>query len=135
MDNQLSHFKWKQKQLWSAFSLYWLLCAMSPKVLQLMDIPPKSFWHVNTALMLCLVFICLLSDRTAMKTWKRIIAIPVAFLAHALFTIPSAMTLGVLMYSPDHVRTQSEHQAIFFLSSLPVIFFFMWRSRLFVRSL
>jgi len=82
--------------------------------------------------MLFIVTVCVLTELTPISTWKKLLSVPLAFLAHALFTIPSAITLGVLMYSPDHVRSQSEHQAIFFLSSLPIIFFFMWRSRIFV---
>jgi len=125
---------WKHKRLWIVFSFYWLICAWTPDILKLLNFPVENFWHVNTAIMLILVSVCVFTSRFDLRIWQKTVLIPGAFIMHAIFTIPSAITLGVLKYSPDHIRTQEEHQAIFFLSSLPVVFTAMQLSSLFFRS-
>ncbi len=125
---------WKHMPLWTVFFFYWLLCAWTPDLLKFIGFPAANFWHANTAIMLILAAVCVFTERFSLTLWKKIVLIPGAFIVHAIFTIPAAITLGVLKFSPDHIRTQGEHQAIFFLSSLPVVVFVMWCSRIFVKS-
>ncbi len=81
-----------------------------------------------------IIIVCMATQRSGWRVWKRILYLPACFIVHVVLTIPAAATLGIMMYSLNHTRSVAEQRAVFILASIPILVYSMRQSRLFVRE-
>lgn len=86
---------------------------------------------MNTAVLFASVILLLFTLRKKIKMVYMISAIPASWIAHAIFTFPAAILLGIIKYNPEHIRTAGEHRAVFILASIPIIVGVLMYSKLF----
>jgi|GEM_PF-2628954 len=118
-----------------ALIIYWLCLSLNVIIAKELELSELTEWWLNTIVFLIIVFLSILTYRTGLNIYLRILFIPAAWLVHAILTIPAAQVLGILMFDPDHIRTSGEQRAVFLLASLPVLIFFMNKSTLFTKQL
>jgi len=117
-----------------AFSLYWLILSVSVFIAKKLEITMIAEWWMHTIVFLLFISFCILTFRTKVKIIYRLLLLPATWIAHAVMTIPAAMVLGIIMHDPNHIRTSGEHRAVFILASLPIIAFFVKKSKLFINE-
>lgn len=90
----------------------------------------ESGWII--LLMVVLVSICMVTERGQWKVWQRIGFVFLAWMAHAILTIPVALGIGPLLLLGDRVALVD--RGVSFVATVPIVVFAMRRSRLFVRA-
>jgi hypothetical protein len=115
--------------------IYWLLLSVNMLITKVLNLSSLTEWWMNTVVLMILVVICLATLRTCLKILYKLTLIPIVWIVHAILTIPSSFVLGIIMNDPDHIRTNGEHRAVFILSSLPIIFMLMQKSKLFITNI
>ena len=132
MNSNKPRNRWNYVSLWITFSFYWLVSVLSSDIESLFGYEGSDGVYTISATFFLIIIICMVTERGRWQIWKRMIYIPLCFLFHVLLTIPSSAALGILKFSPDHVRTHAEQRAVFLLASIPILVYSMRQSRLFV---
>lgn len=122
-----------KKILITLFS-YGLLLSVNTHFATSFEYSTLAEWRINTIIMLSIVVISIVSWKLNIKKVYRLLLLPAAWLAHALFTIPSALILGILKFDPFNIRKASEHRAVFVIASVPVLVFFIHNSYFFKQK-
>ena len=122
-------------RLWLMLAVYFLIAGYSSDIASLFGYAGTDGVRVISIAFFAIIILCVATERGRWPLWKRLVFVPASFVMHVVLTIPAGAMLGVLMRSPDHVRTVGEQRAVFILASLPVLLYAMHQSRLFVRSL
>jgi hypothetical protein len=125
--------EWRTAPSLLTFAGYLALAGLSSDIVRALGHPDTDGLKVITAAFFGIIVVCMFTQRTGWPLWKRIAFLPASFLAHVALTIPAAATLGVLMHSPDHVRTLGEQRAVFLMASFPILILALRQSRVFVR--
>ncbi len=126
--------KWRNRNVIAFFIIYWLVLSLNAIIANKLELPSIIEWWINTAIILSVVLLCVLTYRTKIKILYQIIFIPISWFAHAVLTASAAFVMGIIRLDPNHIRTNGEHRAIFILASLPVLFFALSKSKLFVEE-
>ena len=121
----------KRKSIIIISTLYWLLLSINTFYAKKIDYSTSTEWWINTIVMLLIIAISLLTYKVNIKIIYKILILPIAWLCHAILTIPSGILLGIIKFDPENIRKASEHRAIFVISSIPVLFYFVSNSKLF----
>ena len=82
-------------------------------------------------MMLVAVSVCMVTERALWGIWRRFLAVPGSWFAHAVLHWPAA-AIGRLFYStgfPELVDYVSVY-----LATVPIVLWAMWHSRLFVAA-
>lgn len=132
LSNAASH--WRQISVWIVASVYWLISVFASAIQKSLGLGEGDGVRVIAAAFFLIVIICMITQRTQWRLWKRILYLPASFVAHVILTVPSAAALGVLMRSAGHGRTYAEQRAVFLLASIPILAYSMKQSYLFVRG-
>lgn len=116
------------------FILYWMIISINVIIANMLQMTPITEWWLHTIIFLLFVTLFILTFRNKVKIIYRLLIIPASWIVHVIMTIPAAFSLGILMYSPDHIRTNGEHRAVFILASLPILVYLLTKSKLFVKN-
>ena len=130
----MKRYKWKNRNVIAFFIIYWLVLSVNTVISNKLEIPSIIEWWVNTAIILSVILLCVVTYRTKIKLFYQIIFLPISWFAHAVLTAAAAFVMGIIRLDPNHIRTDGEHRAIFILASLPVLFFALSKSKLFVEE-
>jgi lysylphosphatidylglycerol synthetase-like protein (DUF2156 family) len=125
---------WRQIPIWTAVSVYWVISVFSSQIQKLLGLGEGDGVWVIAATFFLIVIICMITQRTGWRLWKRIVYLPASFLAHVILTIPSSAALGILMRTVGRERTVAEQRAVFLLASIPILVYSMRQSYLFIRT-
>lgn len=128
-----AHVEWRRIHSLLVFGAYLVVAGFSSDIMSVLGRPGTDGLDAITVAFFGIIIVCMLTERGRWPVWKRIAFLPASFLAHVVLTVPSGAVMGVLMRSPDHVRTIGEQRAGFLMASFPVLIFSMRQSRLFVR--
>jgi len=124
----------KVKNTYGLVMLYWGLITINTYLSLKLDYSTMIEWWINTILMLSIVVLCLQTFTKELKWQIKAIAIPITWLVHAIISAPAALMLGVIKLDPENLRRASEHRAIFIISSIPILLFYMNKSSLFIKN-
>jgi len=116
------------------FFLYWILISINVMISTRYKFASITEWWMNTAIFLLFMLVFILTNNSNKSLFIKLFFVPISWLIHAVLTIPSAFALGILMYDQNHIRSMGEHRAVFILASIPIIYFGMSRSNLFLNK-
>jgi len=124
-------YRWRQGRLWLSLLLYWLIATAGISIIA--DHLPNSHeggWII--LVMLVSVSICMITERGHWKVWQRIGFVPLAWVVEAILAPLFAFSIGAFVYASGYPHLVNYVTSFF--SSLPIVIFAMWHSRLFVRQ-
>lgn len=124
----------KLKKTLITFSLYWSLLSINVLISKSFEFSTMVEWWMNTIVFLVFMLIFILTSGSNRSLFIKLLFVPISWLIHAVLTIPSAFVLGILMYDQNQIRSMGEHRAVFILASIPIIYFGMSRSNLFLNK-
>jgi len=124
-------YNYKIKNTIVILALYWILLTFNTMIAMQFVMHQLIEWWISTFILMSIIGLCLLTYHKKLSILKLILYFPGAWLFHAILTIPTAQLLGLLMLDANHIRTRGEHRAIFILSSIPILIYFISKSRLF----
>ena len=114
-----------------AFIIYWFILIINVFISKKLQLENITEWWMHTTVFLLFITLCIFSSRKQIKIIYKLLFIPTAWLVHAILTIPAALVLGIIMHDVNHIRSAGEHRAVFILASLPGLWFFIKRSKIF----
>lgn len=124
----------KIKNTYAFIIFYWGIISVNTYLSSIIIYSTKIEWWINTILMLAIVVLCLQTFIKRINWFYKAIAIPTTWLAHAIISAPVAIMLGIIKFDPENIRRASEHRAVFILSSIPILLFYMNKSSLFINQ-
>ena len=127
MQFQARKYSWLYARLWLALIAYWLICMVGTGIIaRSAASSPESGFVVFV--MLAFVIVCMATERGQWKSWQRVGFVFLAWIAHALLSIPVLFLVGSFMRDLSLLN-----RAVAFIASIPAIIFGMRHSKLFVR--
>ena len=117
-------YKWMHSRLWLCLILYWLVSMTVAGLIARAEVG----WIIMC--MLIVIIVCMVTERGRWRPWKRVLFVPLAWIAQPLLSIPVLFTVGFFLLSLG--REGLIDRAVTFISSLPLVLFAMRQSRLFV---
>jgi hypothetical protein len=113
--------------------LYVFLISVNTKCAKVIFYSPMTEWWINTTILFLFIALMIYTFQKKTSLIYKILAIPVSWIIHAILSVPAALVLGILKFDPKHIRTAGEHRAVFILASIPILIYFMRKSKLFQK--
>lgn len=111
-------------------SLLFIIITINTQVSKAINLTNITEWWMNTTILFLFIMLIIFCSSSRPRIRFYILAFPLSWIAHSLLTIPAALILGILKYDPNHIRTAGEHRAVFILASIPIIIYFLVKSKL-----
>jgi len=122
------------KKVFLFFATYFLAIAINIQVSKHLELTNTIEWWLNTLILYVFVLTCIATLTKRLKPIYKLGLLISIWFIHAIFTTPKAFLLGILKFDPNHIRTQGEHRAIFILASLPILFYLIKKSKIFLTE-
>jgi len=120
---------WLQARLWLCLILFWQVSVIGAGVLARSEMESlEGGWVILC--MLALVILCMATERGRWSTWLRVGFVPLAWVAHAILSIPAGVIVaGVLIFIGGRIDLMD--RATTLAAAVPIVLFAMRQSRLF----
>lgn len=88
-------YRWRRRRVWLTLIGYWFICTAGAGAIARLGANQSAEGAWVILVMLVLVTICMVAERGHWEIWKRVAAVPAAWLAQAVLQAPSLIVVGM----------------------------------------